>query len=108
MVCDIRMDDGNEGSWRATVTQSMLEAQNYDKRELFIAAMDNAQLIIPDSAGISSKNLCEMVKQANECVVEPKDVLTDNVFHYDRDEKKFEIATPQAEKGTRVAEAGRY
>ena len=187
MVCDIRMDDGNEGSWRATVSQSMLESQNYDKRELFIAAMDNAQLIdppvlvdmgramftqegenlllrneplpkedvsnmyvltntngmlgsaalfypdtrehiaevigesysvlpssqhevliIPDSAGISSKNLCEMVKQANECVVEPKDVLTDNVFHYDRDEKKFEIATPQAEKGTRVAEAGRY
>ena len=41
-------------------------------------------------------------------MVEPKDVLTDNVFHYDKDEKKFEIATPQAEKGTRVAEAGRY
>ena len=186
MVCDIKMQDGDEGSWRATVTQSMLEGQNYDKRELFMAAMDNAQLIdppilvdmgqalfthegenllkrneplppedvsnmyvlsntggmlgsavlfypdtrehvaevlgegycvlpssqhevliIPDSAGVDRGQLAEMVKQANQSVVEPKDVLTDNVFHYDRDEKKFELAMPQAEKGAFVAESGR-
>ena len=186
MVCDIKMQDGDEGSWRATVTQSMLEGQNYDKRELFIAAMDNAQmidppilvdmgqalfthegenllkrseplppedvsnmyvlsntggmlgsavlfypdtrehvaevlgegycvlpssqhevLIIPDSAGIDRRELSEMVKQANQSVVEPKDVLSDNVFHYDRDEKKFELAMYQAEKGAFVAESGR-
>ena len=186
MVCDIKMQDGDDGSWRATVTQSMLEGQNYDKRELFIAAMDNAQkidppilvdmgqalfthegenllkrseplppedvsnmyvlsntggmlgsavlfypdtrehvaevlgegycvlpssqhevLIIPDSAGVDRGELAEMVKQANQSVVEPKDVLTDTVFHYDRDEKKFELAMPQAEKGSMVAESGR-
>ena len=186
MVCDIKMRDGDEGSWRATVTQSMLEGQNYDKRELFMAAMDNAQLIdppilvdmgqalfthegenllkrseplppedvsnmyvlsntggmlgsavlfypdtrehiaevlgegycvlpssqhevliIPDSAGIDRAELSEMVKQANQSVVEPKDVLSDTVFHYDRDEKKFEYAMPQAEKGAFVAESGR-
>lgn len=27
MVCDIKMNDGNEGFWRATVTQSMLESE---------------------------------------------------------------------------------
>ena len=186
MVCDIKMQDGDEGSWRATVTQSMLEGQNYDKRELFMAAMDNAQLIdppvlvdmgqalfthegenlmtrseplppedvsnmyvlsntggmlgsavlfypdtrehvaevlgegycvlpssqhevliIPDSAGIDRAELSEMVRQANQSVVEPKDVLSDTVFHYDRDEKKFEYAMPQAEKGAYVAESGR-
>jgi len=186
MVCDIKMDDGDKGSWRATVTQGMLESQNYDKRELFMAAMDNAQLIdppvlvdmnqalfahegenlmkrgeplppedvssmyilsntagmlgsaalfypdtrehiaevigesytvlpssqhevliIPDSAGIPREDLAGMVKTANEIVVEPKDVLSDNIFHYDRDEKKFELATPQAEKGAIVAESGR-
>ena len=177
MVCDIKMQDGDEGSWRATVTQSMLEGQNYDKRELFMAAMDNAQLIdppvlvdmgqalfthegenlmtrneplppedvsnmlpcirvkqyrraqhvaevlgesycvlpssqhevliIPDSAGIDRAELSEMVKQANQSVVEAKDVLSDTVFHYDRDEKKFEYAMPQAEKGAFVAESGR-
>ncbi len=186
MVCDIKMEDGHEGSWRATVTQSMLEGQNYDKRELFMAAMDNARLIdppilvdmgqalfahegdnllkrneplppvdvsnmyilsneggrlgsaalfypetretiadvlgesytvlpssqhevliIPDSAGIDREHLADMVKQANESVVEPKDVLSDNIFHYDRDEKKFELATPQTEKGSMVAESGR-
>jgi len=187
MVCDIRMGDGNDGSWRATVTQSMLEMQDYDKRELFIAAMDNAQLIdppilvdmsqalfthdgenlmkrseqlppedvsnmyilsnengtlgsaalfypgtrehiaeilgegysvlpssqhevliIPDSAGVETEKLCEMVRQANQSVVEPKDVLSDNVFHYDRDEKQFGIVVPQTEKGAVVAESGRY
>lgn len=186
MVCDIKMQDGDEGAWRATVTQSMLEGQNYDKRELFMAAMDNAQLIdppilvdmnqalfvhegenlmkrseplppedvsnmyilsntagmlgsaalfypdtrehiaevigesytvlpssqhevliIPDSAGLPREDLAGMVKTANETVVEPKDVLSDNIFHYDRDEKKFELATPQAEKGAIVAESGR-
>ena len=186
MVCDIKMRDGDEGSWRATVTQSMLEGQNYDKRELFMAAMDNAQLIdppilvdmgqalfthegenllkrseplppedvsnmyvlsntggmlgsavlfypdtrehiaevlgegycvlpssqhevliIPDSAGIDRAELSEMVKQANQSVVEAKDVLSDTVFHYDRDEKKFELAMSQAEKGAFVAESGR-
>ena len=64
-------------------------------------------LIIPDSAGIDRSELSEMVRQANQSVVEPKDVLTDNVFHYDRDEKKFELAMPQAEKGAFVAESGR-
>ena len=186
LVCDIKMDDGDKGSWRATVTQGMLESQNYDKRELFMAAMDNAQLIdppilvdmnqalfvhegenlmkrseplppedvsnmyilsntagmlgsaalfypdtrehiaevigesytvlpssqhevliIPDSAGLPREDLAGMVKTANETVVEPKDVLSDNIFHYDRDEKKFELATPQAEKGAIVAESGR-
>ena len=186
MVCDIKMDDGDKGSWRATVIQGMLESQNYDKRELFMAAMDNAQLIdppilvdmgqalfthegenllkrseplppedvsnmyvlsntggmlgsavlfypdtrehiaevlgegycvlpssqhevliIPDSAGIDRAELSEMVKQANQSVVEAKDVLSDTVFHYDRDEKKFELAMSQAEKGAFVAESGR-
>ena len=64
-------------------------------------------LIIPDSAGLPREDLAGMVKTANETVVEPKDVLSDNIFHYDRDEKKFELATPQAEKGAIVAESGR-
>ena len=34
-------------------------------------------------------------------------MIISRVIKYDKDEKKFEIATPQAEKGSRVAEAGR-
>lgn len=186
IVCDIKMGDGKDGSWKATVSQNMLEAQKLDKREIFIAAMENAQkidppvlvdmtqamfggssenllkrsdtlapeevssmfvltndsgalgaatlyypqvrehiaelldesytvlpssqhevLIVPDSAGLSREDLAAMVKQANRDVVEPKDVLSDNIYHFDKDERKFEIATPQAEKGSMVAEAGR-
>ena len=65
-------------------------------------------LIVPDSAGLGRAELSAMVKQANREVVEPKDVLSDEIYHFDRDEKKFEIATPQAEKGNLVAEAGRF
>lgn len=186
MVCDIKMDDGREGSWRATVTQNMLEDQNYDKRELFVAAMDNARvidppvlvdmgqamfgssvenlmlrneqipaeeveqmyvltnesgtlgaaalfypdtrehiadvlgesytvlpssqhevLIVPDSAGMSREELTAMVALANREVVEPKDVLSDNIYHFNKEERVFGIATAQAEKGSMVAEAGR-
>ena len=186
MVCDIKMDNGTD-IWRATVTQAMMDKQNYDKRELFISAMDNAQiidppvmvdmsqaifgrsgenlmlrsepleqdekgsmyvltnesgslgsavlfypetrehiadlleegycvlpssqhevLIVPDSTGIDTAELNAMVKQANREVVEPKDVLSDNVYHYDRGDRRFEIASVQAEKGSQVAEAGRW
>ena len=65
-------------------------------------------LIVPDSAGLGREELSAMVRQANREVVEPKDVLSDEIYHFDRDEKKFEIATPQAEKGNLVAEAGRF
>jgi len=168
MVCDIKMQDGDDGSWRATVTQSMLEGQNYDKRELFIAAMDNAQkidppilvdmgqalfthegenllkrseplppedvsnmyvlsntggmlgsaalffpgvmeraaevlgggytvlpsslhevILVPDSSEHSAYELLDMVWRANREVVEPVDVLSDNIFHYDRKTRKL-------------------
>ena len=187
MVCDIRMDNDQDAIWRATVTQKVLEEKNYDKREMFIAAMDNAQvidppvlvdmsqatfgqaaenlmlrdgplaaedvremyvltndsgtlgsavlfypgtrehiadtigesyyvlpssqhevLIVPDSAGLGREELSEMVKQANKSVLEPKDVLSDQIYHFDKNDRRFEIATAQPEKGSMVAEPGRF
>lgn len=185
MVCDIKMNDGRDGSWRATVTQSMLESQGYDKQELFVAAMDNARLIdppilvdmnqalftrdaenlmlrenpieasenakmyvlsnesgmlgsaalfypeakehiaaviddgysvipssvhevliIPDSAGINADELSRMVKEANQSVVEAKDVLSDNVLHYDRDRGQLEPAAAQKQRQEMQMEKG--
>lgn len=49
-------------------------------------------LIVPESAGLDRAELANMVYTANRTVVEEKDVLSDNVLHYDRDEKKLEPA----------------
>ncbi len=62
-------------------------------------------ILVPDSAGINEKELCDMVKQANRTVVEPKDVLSDSVYHFDRDTRDLVKVNPEREKADRVAEA---
>ena len=42
-------------------------------------------ILVPDTAHHNEKDLCDMVKQANRSVVEPHEVLSDNVFHYGED-----------------------
>jgi hypothetical protein len=61
-------------------------------------------ILVPESAGINEKELCDMVKQANRSVVEPKDVLSDNVYHYDKDSRDLSRVNPDREKADRVAE----
>ena len=41
-------------------------------------------IIVPDSMDIKAKELCDMVKQANRTVVEPNDILSDQVYHYSK------------------------
>ena len=52
-----------------------------------------------------AKELCEMVKQANRTVVEPQDVLSDNVYHYSRDERRLDKVNAEPSRADRVAEA---
>jgi len=62
-------------------------------------------ILVPETAGINEKELCDMVKQANRTVVEAKDVLSDNVYHYDRESRSLNKVEPQRDKADRVAEA---
>ncbi len=62
-------------------------------------------ILVPDTANINAQELCDMVKQANRTVVEPHDILSDNVYHYDRDERRLDKVEPQRDKADRVAEA---
>lgn len=39
-------------------------------------------ILVPDSEDITETALCDMVREANRTVVEPQDVLCDEVFHY--------------------------
>lgn len=41
-------------------------------------------ILVPDSSGVEIRQLQEMVREANRTVVEPKDILSDNVFHFSR------------------------
>ncbi len=61
-------------------------------------------IIVPQSQGIEEKDLVDMVKQANRSVVEPKDILSDNVYHYDRDSRSLGKVSLNRERGDRVAE----
>jgi hypothetical protein len=62
-------------------------------------------ILVPDAAGIDEKELCSMVKQANRTVVEPKDVLSDNVYHFDKDTKELSKVSDDRERDSIVAEA---
>jgi hypothetical protein len=55
-------------------------------------------IIIPESAGIDAREMCEMVKTANKTVVEPKDVLSDNVLHFDKDAKQLDSVSELLEE----------
>ena len=62
-------------------------------------------ILVPDAAGIDEKELCSMVKQANRTVVEPKDVLSDNVNHFDKDTRELSKVSDDRERDSIVAEA---
>ena len=61
-------------------------------------------IIVPASAGINEKELCDMVKQANRTVVDEKDILSDNVYHYSRDDRRLDKVSVEPELADRVAE----
>jgi hypothetical protein len=62
-------------------------------------------ILVPDTAGHNEKELCDMVKQANRTVVEPQEVLSDSVYHYDKDSRMLSKVDPERDKADRVAEA---
>lgn len=47
-------------------------------------------IVVPESAGIDEKQLTDMVKQANDMVVAPGDVLSDSVLHYDKESRNMD------------------
>ena len=61
-------------------------------------------ILVPDSAGINATELCDMVKQANRTVVEEHDILSDNVYHYSRDDRRLDKVTADPQRADRVAE----
>ncbi len=49
-------------------------------------------ILIPDKGNADYRELENMVKEVNATQVEPKDQLSDHVYHYDAKEKVFELA----------------
>ena len=48
--------------------------------------------IIPDNGKFDNASLEQMVREVNATTVDVADQLTDSVYHYDADEKIFELA----------------
>lgn len=62
-------------------------------------------ILVPDTAGHNEKDLCAMVREANRSVVEPKDVLSDNVYHFDKDSRQLSRVAADRERDSIAAEA---
>jgi len=62
-------------------------------------------ILVPDNPSIDAKDLCDMVKQANRTVVEEKDILSDNVYHYSREDRKLDRVNADPVRDSMVAEA---
>lgn len=182
-VCDVKLQESDDGYWRTTVTRTFAEKNDIDMKELFAAAMEHAPkvdppqlismenqmfgflgdnyletgriseedkvpmyvlsnesgmlgasvlfypgvqekiaealgegysvlpssvhevLIVPDSLSPDTLELAEMVRSVNKNVLDPKDVLSDNVMHYDKDTKELSTAVQSIELGSRKEEA---
>ena len=57
-------------------------------------------LLVPDSSRIPVRDLHNMVKETNRSQVEPKDILSDNIYHFDNFQGK--LSTIQLERGKEV------
>ena len=166
-VCDVKVQESDDGYWRTTITKAFAEQNGIDMKEMFAAALEKAPktdppllismenqmfgfqgdnyletgrisdedkvpmyvlsnesgmlgasvlfypgvqekiaeamgegytvlpssvhevLIVPDSLSPGQMELAEMVRSVNRDVLDPKDILSDNVYHYDRDRKEL-------------------
>ena len=48
-------------------------------------------ILVPDSGQVSGHELRAMVTEINHSHVEPMEVLSDNVYYYDREEGKLAL-----------------
>ena len=60
-------------------------------------------IILPDDGEHSVKDLGNMVKDANATVVEPQDILSDKVYHFDAERGELSIARGDKEKSREEA-----
>ena len=61
-------------------------------------------LIIPDNGNFDLKTLENMVREVNATTVDPADKLTDSVYHYDSNNKVFELGEKFVERQNGIVE----
>ena len=177
-VCDIKLEDGDNGQLRTTVTKGMMEEMEYDMNKLFSTAIESSQinapavmssirsqllfedgsnlleghnviseeekdnmyvvsnkeclygavalfypgvqekiaerlgenyyvlpssvnelLVMPESKAPDIKDIASMVYEANEHLLEPKDVLSNNILYYDKYSKRLETIKSEMIRG---------
>ena len=61
-------------------------------------------LIIPDNGNFDLKTLENMVREVNATTVNPADKLTDSVYHYDSNNKVFELGEKFVDRQNGIVE----
>ena len=67
-------------------------AERFNGNYFLLPSSTHEWIAVPDNGLHDRKDLEDMVRSANRTVVDPADRLSDNVFHYDAQEKIFERA----------------
>lgn len=67
-------------------------AERFSGNYFLLPSSTHEWIAVPDNGMHDRKDLEDMVKSANRTVVDPADRLSNNVFHYDAQEKIFERA----------------
>ena len=74
------------------ITDEILKlAEMYEKSMYVLPSSVHEVFILPDF-GQEKEYLESVVRDANECVVKGKDILSDSVYYYDINTKRFSIA----------------
>lgn len=50
-------------------------------------------IIVPASCALEASELIHMVRQVNETNIDPEEILSDNIYYYDKVEKSFAVIT---------------
>lgn len=65
-------------------------------------------LLLKDNGALSIDELKDIVQSVNQSVVDPKDQLSDQVYHFDSQDKVFELAEKFGERKNHEREAARH
>ncbi len=80
------------GAVSAFVSDEVEKLANYYENSLFVLPSSIHEVFILPDYGQGAEYMKSVVEEANRTIVKPKEVLSDEVYYFDYEEKKLKIA----------------
>ena len=79
-------------------------SEKFGENYYVIPSSVNEFLVIPESKAPEVKDIASMVYETNHKILEPKEVLSDNIFYYDKETKRLETIQSEFARGIKSPE----